>query len=343
MKVLVTGGCGYIGSHTCAALIQRGHEVVVVDNYSNSSPEALVRIRKLTAVMPTAYDVDVRDSRALGKILRRHGIDIGIHFAAKKSVPESTQVPLEYFDVNVTGTISLLRAMQQEGVRKLVFSSSCSVYGETNQQPLTESDRLAPTNPYSWTKWTCEQLIEQTCQFYPDFVATSLRYFNPIGADRSGLLGEAPTGPVFNVMPFLNQVAAGKLPELTVFGSDYPTPDGTAIRDYIHVVDAAHAHVAALDHIGDSPGMQVFNIGTGVGTSVMQLRRSFAEASGRYIPYVVRERRPGDVAVLIADARRVAHEWGWRTTYDLGDMCRDAWHFHCRNPHGYQNADSVLR
>jgi UDP-glucose 4-epimerase len=335
LTVLVTGGSGYIGSHTCVALIQRGHEVVVVDDYSNSSPEALVRVRDLTDVTPTAYEVDIRDRAGLAEVFSRRRIDVVIHFAAKKSVPESTQIPLEYFDINLAGTINLLRVMHQSGVHRLVYSSSCSLYGDGHQRPLTESDVPGPTNPYAWTKWAGEQIIEQACRFHPDLAAISLRYFNPIGAHQSGLLGEAATGPVFNVMPLLTQVASGQQPELTIFGTDYPTVDGTAIRDYIHVLDVAEAHVVALDHIDDSPGMQVFNLGTGVGTSVMQLRNAFGRASGREIPFVARNRRPGDVAMLIADPGKVAAEWNWHTVYDLNEMCRDAWRFHCQNPHGY--------
>ena len=338
--VLVTGGSGYIGSHTCVALIERGHDVVVVDDHSNSSPEALVRVRDLTNVAPTAYDVDIRDRQALAEVFGRHRIDVVIHFAAKKSVPESTQIPLEYFDINLAGTINVLRAMRTHGVRRLVYSSSCSVYGDAQQRPLTESDKPCPTNPYAWTKWTCEQVIDQACRVHPELVTTSLRYFNPIGAHQSGTLGEAPTGPVFNVMPLLTQVASGQLPEFTIFGGDYPTADGTAIRDYIHVLDVAEAHVVALDHIDDGTGMQVFNIGTGVGTSVLQLRNAFADASGRDIPFVIAERRPGDVAALVADPSKVAAEWNWHTSYGLDHMCRDAWRFYCRNPHGYATQDS---
>lgn len=333
--VLVTGGSGYIGSHTCVALIERGHDVVVVDDYSNSSPEALARVGDLTNTAPTAYQVDIRDDAGLAEVFSRHRIDVVIHFAAKKSVPESTQIPLEYFDVNVAGTITLLRVMARHDVRRLVYSSSCSLYGGAQQRPLTEGDPPGPTNPYAWTKWTCEQIIEQACRLAPGLVATSLRYFNPIGAHRSGALGEAPTGTAFNVVPILMKVASGQWPEFTVFGTDYPTPDGTAIRDYIHVVDVADAHVLALDHIDDCAGMQVFNLGTGVGTSVMQLLDAVADASNRDIPYVTRGRRPGDVPVLIADPGKVASEWNWHSTYDLSDMCGDAWRFHCRNLQGY--------
>ncbi|MFZ0834644.1 MAG: UDP-glucose 4-epimerase GalE [Mycobacterium sp.] len=337
--VLVTGGSGYIGSHTCVALIERGYEVVVVDDFSNSSPEALVRVRDLTNVMPTAYDVDIRDRNGLAEVFGRHGFDVVIHFAAKKSVPESTQIPLEYFDINLAGTINVLQVMHAHRVRRLVYSSSCSVYGDAQQGPLTESDMPCPTNPYAWTKWTCEQVIDQACRFHPELVATSLRYFNPIGAHRSGTLGEAPTGPAFNAMPLLAQVASGQLSDFTIFGTDYPTADGTAIRDYIHVLDVAEAHVVALEHIDDCAGMQIFNIGTGIGTSVLQLRNAFADASGRDIPYVTAGRRPGDVAALVADPSKVASKWNWHTGYDLNDMCRDAWRFYFRNPRGYATAD----
>jgi len=335
--VLVTGGCGYIGSHACVALIERGHEVVVVDNFSNSSPESLVRVADLTAVTPAAYQVDIRDRQRLGEVFDRHRPDAVIHFAAKKSVPESTQIPLEYFDVNIGGTIALLRTMEEHDVGRLLYSSSCSIYGNAVlQRPLTESDPPSPTNPYAWTKWAGEQLIEQVCYIHPDFRATSLRYFNPIGAHPSGTLGEAPTGDIVNVMPILTRTASGQLAELNIFGADYPTADGTAIRDYIHVVDVADAHVVALDHVDDQPGLQVFNVGTGIGTSVMALRDAFASASGRDVPYAVRERRPGDVAELVADPAKVSAAWNWQTSHGLDDMCRDAWRFHCRNPHGYQ-------
>jgi UDP-glucose 4-epimerase len=325
-------------------LIERGHEVVVVDDYSYSSAESLVRVRDLTDTMPIAYQIDIRDRTGLSEVFARHRIDAVIHFAAKKSVPESTQIPLDYFDVNIAGTINLLRVMHEHDIQRLLYSSSCSIYGDAQPRPLTESDQPGPTNPYAWTKWACEQIIEQSCRSHPDFAATSLRYFNPIGGHPSGTLGEAPTGPVFNVMPLLAQVASGQaaeghVPRLNIFGSDYPTPDGTAIRDYIHVLDVAEAHVVALDHIDDAAGMQVFNLGTGIGTSVMQLRNAFAAASGRDIPYVIRERRPGDVAMLIADPGKIASEWHWRTTYDLDAMCRDAWRFHCQNPRGYTPTD----
>lgn len=333
--VLLSGGTGFIGSHTCTALIERGHDVVVVDDYSNSSPKSLDRIRALTGTMPTAYRVDIRDRVGLADVFARHRFDVVIHFAAKKSVPESAEIPLEYFDINVAGTINLLRAMRDFGTPRMVYSSSCAIYGDAERMPLTESDPPHPTNPYAWTKWACEQIIDQSCRLHPELAAISLRYFNPIGGHPSGRLGEAPTGPVYNIMPFLMQVAAGQRSHLDVFGDDYPTPDGTAIRDYIHVVDVAEAHVVALDHLDDTAGMQVFNIGTGVGTSVLELRAAFADASRHDIPFAVRPRRRGDVAALVADAGKVAREWNWHTSLGLDDMCRDSWRFQCRNPQGY--------
>jgi UDP-glucose 4-epimerase len=337
LTVLTTGGAGFIGSHTCVALLERGHQVVVIDDYSNSSPKSLDHVRDIAGGSLVAHRVDVRDRVGLAKVFGEYDIDVVIHFAAKKSVPESTEIPLEYFDINVAGTITLLQVMHDSGVRRLVYSSSCSIYGEAQRVPLTESDPVGPTNPYAWTKWTGEQIIEQACRYDTGLSATSLRYFNPIGAHPSGLLGEAPTGPVYNVMPFLMQVASGQLAQLSIYGDDYPTPDRTAVRDYIHVVDVAEAHVVALDHFGDAPGMQVLNVGTGVGTSVMQLRDAFARASGHDIPFVIRPRRPGDVAVLIADPRKVENQWDWRTSRDLDDMCRDAWRFRCHNPCGYSD------
>ena len=333
--VLVTGGSGYIGSHTCVELIERGHEVVVVDDYSNSRAAALERVRDITGVMPVAYRVDVRDETGLAEVFSRHRIDVVIHFAAKKSIPESIRMPLEYFDVNLAGTINLLKVMCRFDVRGLVYSSSCAIYGDATQEPLTESDPPGPTNPYAWSKWACEQVIEQSCRAHPDLAAISLRYFNPIGAHPSGLLGEAPTGTITNLMPHLAQVASGQTPALDIFGDDYPTPDGTAVRDYIHVLDVAYVHVLAINHLGKTPDLRIFNIGTGIGTSVMQLRNAFAAASGRDIPYVVQPRRAGDSAARIADPGKVADTWGWRTTRSLDDMCRDAWRFHCRNPRGY--------
>jgi len=334
--VLVTGGAGFIGSHTCVELLAHGHEVVVIDDFSNSSRGAVDAVQKVAGRPVSLHEADLRDRAALDAVFGAHRIDAVIHFAAKKAVGESTRIPLEYFDINIGGTTALLRAMTDHGVKRLVFSSSCSVYGETTKVPLDENDPAAPTNPYARSKYICEQLLADACARYPDLSVVALRYFNPVGAHPSGLIGEDPLGLPNNVMPYLMQVAVGRLERLPVFGDDYPTPDGTPIRDYIHVCDLAEGHRLALEHLGDATGLRVFNLGTGVGVSVLQLVEAFGEACGQAIPFRIMPRRPGDVARLIADATRVERAWGWRTTHDLAAMCRDAWQFQKLNPHGYR-------
>ncbi|MFE1906871.1 UDP-glucose 4-epimerase GalE [Streptomyces gardneri] len=334
--VLVTGGAGFIGSHTCVELLASGHEVVVLDDHSNSSPEALERVAKIAGrPIAAAHVGDVRDRRALDAVFTAHPIDAVIHFAAKKAVGESVQIPLTYYDINVGGTTALISAMHDHGVHRLVFSSSCSVYGDTTTVPLTETSPAAPTNPYATSKWTCERILADACRHVPELRVLALRYFNPAGAHPTGLLGEDPHGVPGNIMPYLTQIAVGRREELSVFGGDYPTPDGTGIRDYIHVVDVAEGHRAALDHIDDEPGMVILNLGTGRGASVLDLVRTFQEVSGRPIPYRVTGRRPGDVAELVADPSKAAAAWGWRARHDLAAMCRDAWHFQQQNPYGY--------
>ncbi|MEU9700562.1 UDP-glucose 4-epimerase GalE [Streptomyces sp. NPDC047981] len=334
--VLVTGGAGFIGSHTCVELLDHGHEVVVLDDHSNSSPEALERVTKIAGRPIAAVHVgDVRDRRALDAVFTSHRIDAVIHFAAKKAVGESVRLPFTYYDINVGGTTALASAMHDHGVHRLVFSSSCSVYGDATTVPLTEESPVAPTNPYATTKWTCEQVLADLCRHAPEFRVLALRYFNPTGAHPTGLLGEDPRGVPNNIMPFLSQIAVGRRDELSVFGDDYPTPDGTGVRDYIHVVDVAEGHRVALDHLDDEPGMRVLNLGTGQGASVLDLVRAFEEASGRPVPYRVTGRRPGDVAELVADPSKVAALWDWRARRDLPAMCRDAWNFQERNPYGY--------
>jgi UDP-glucose 4-epimerase len=334
--VLVTGGAGFIGSHTCVELLTHGYEVVVVDNHVNSSPHSLDRIAK-TAGRPltAAYPVDVRDRQALAEVFAAHQVDAVIHFAAHKAVGESVALPVEYYDTNVGGTCALLSVMREHGVHRLVFSSSCSVYGDARTVPLTELSPVAPTNPYARTKLMCERILADVCAHLTDMKVLALRYFNPVGAHPDGLLGEDPRGIPNNVMPYVAQVAVGRRERLSVFGDDYPTPDGTGIRDYIHVMDVAEGHRVAVEHLDDEAGMRVFNLGTGVGTSVLALVAAFAEASGRDIPYQVVDRRPGDVAELVADASAVAAAWNWTTTRDLTAMCRDAWRFQELNPHGY--------
>jgi UDP-glucose 4-epimerase len=333
--VLVTGGAGFIGTHTCLDLLDHGYEVVVIDDYSNSSPLALDRVQKLAGRPPTTYECDLRDRAALSAIFDRHAIDAVVHFAAKKAVGESVQMPVDYYDINVGGTLGLLQVMAAHDVRQIVFSSSCSIYGAATDLPITEQTPAAPTNPYARTKWMCEQILTDACSQNPDLTVIALRYFNPVGAHPSGQLGEDPAGIPNNVMPYLMQVAVGRLSALPVFGSDYPTADGTGVRDYIHVVDVADGHRVALEHLGDRTGMRVFNLGTGVGTSVLDLVAAFGAACGAPVPYVIKDRRPGDVPTLVADASQVTAAWGWRAERDLAEICRNAWTFQQRNPVGY--------
>ena len=334
-SVLVTGGAGFIGSHTCVELLQQGHEVIVVDDYSNSSLEALRRVETISGRSLVVHELELRDRERVDAIFKQHDIEAVIHFAAKKAVGESVEIPLEYYDINVGGTIVLLRTMAKHGIKDLVFSSSCSVYGDAQSAPLTEDDATAPTNPYARTKLMCEQLLGDACARDEDLGVIALRYFNPVGAHPSGELGEEPNGLPRNLMPYLMQVAAGRLEKLSVFGDDYPTVDGTCVRDYIHVVDVADGHRVALDHLGDSRGLRVLNLGTGVGTSVLELVAAYQAACGIKLPYQVVGRRPGDVPKLVADPSRVAREWNWRTTRNLADMCADSWRFQQLNPAGY--------
>jgi UDP-glucose 4-epimerase len=335
MTILVTGGAGYIGSHTCVELLDHGHEVVVVDNFSNSSPLALEHVQKVAGrPLLAVHEVDLRDRPALTEVFAAHPVDAVIHFAALKAVGESTEMPLEYYDNNIGATTSLLAAMRAHDVRDLVFSSSCSIYGEADRIPIAEDAPARPTNPYASSKWICEQILADACRRLPELTVFSLRYFNPVGAHPSGLLGEDPRGVPNNVMPYLSQVAVGRRAQLRVFGDDYETPDGTAVRDYIHVLDVANAHRVALERRSEHRGLTVLNLGTGVGTSVLELVRAFGKASGRPIPYTCVERRPGDVAALVADPTAAAR-WGWHARRDLTDMCRDAWLFQRLNPNGY--------
>lgn len=331
MSVLVTGGAGFIGSHTCVELLRHGHDVVVVEDYSNSSPATLERVEKIAGRGVTAYELDLRDCARLTDVLATHRVEAVIHFAARKAVGESVDVPLDYYDINV----GLLRAMLARQVHRLVLSSSCSIYGSARRVPIAEDDPAHPTNPYARTKWMCEQILRDVCHRHSELRVLALRYFNPVGAHESGLLGEDPRGVPNNVMPYLAQVAVGRLPRLSVFGDDYPTPDGTGVRDYVHVVDVADGHRAALDHVDDEAGMRVLNLGTGVGTSVFELLSAFERASGRAIPYDVAPRRPGDFAALVADPSRAERDCRWRATRDIEAMCRDAWRFQQLNPAGY--------
>ncbi len=327
MTILVTGGAGFIGSHTCVELVGHGHDVAVIDDFSNSQSSVMDAVRRLTEREIVVHRADIRDAAALARVFDSHAVSAVIHFAAKKAVGESTLIPLEYFDVNIGGTVSLLRAMASHGVHKLVFSSSCSIYGDGYGRPITESDRPEPTNPYARSKLVCEQIIEAARTADPDLAAISLRYFNPAGAHPSGLLGERPHGVPGNIVPHMMKVAAGQLEKLHVFGGDYDTPDGTAVRDYIHVMDVAQAHVLALDQLEDQGGSRVLNLGTGRGLSVFELVKTFEEVCGVSVPYTVTARRPGDVARLVADSRLARRAWGWQTSRDVRDLLRDAWRF----------------
>lgn len=334
--VLVTGGAGYIGSHTCVELLQSGHDVVVVDNLCNSKSEALARVEQIAGRRLAGFhEIDVRDSAALRAVFGAYGVDAVIHFAALKAVGESVREPLEYYDNNIGGTIALTRAMTEAGVYRLVFSSSATVYGDPQSVPIAENSPAAPTNPYGRTKWMTEQVLSDVVASDPRWQVALLRYFNPVGAHRSGRIGEDPHGIPNNLMPYISQVAVGRLPLLQVFGGDYATPDGTGVRDYIHVVDLARGHVQAVERIDGLPGVTCLNLGTGRGYSVLEVIRSFEAASGRPVPYRIVDRRPGDIAACWADAGRAEKVLGWRPEHDLDAMCRDVWRWQTSNPEGY--------
>ncbi len=335
MRVLVCGGAGYIGSHTCVALAGRGHTPVIADNFCNSAPAVLTRIARLTGRTPASHAVDVRDAAALAALFAAQRFDAVIHFAALKAVGESCERPLDYFDNNISGTIALLRAMRAADVGRLVFSSSATVYGEPQSVPIDEDAPLSCTNPYGRTKLVMEQLIGDVCAADAAFQAISLRYFNPVGAHPSGLIGEAPNGVPNNLMPYLCQVAAGKRERLQIYGGDWPTVDGTGVRDYIHVMDLAQAHVDALEKLDGVRGHLPLNLGAGRGISVLQLLRAFETVSGRDIPYRIVARRAGDVAEVYADPSRAQRLLAWGTRLDVEAMCRDAWRWQSMNPQGY--------
>jgi UDP-glucose 4-epimerase len=337
MRILVCGGAGYIGSHTCVALAARGHQIVIADNFVNSSPRVLLRLQRIIGTPVECERVDLCDKVAVSGLFARHRFHAVIHFAALKSVAESCERPLDYFDNNICGTINLLRAMQASDVQRLVFSSSATVYGDPECVPVSETARLQVTNPYGRTKLIMEQLIGDVCQSHPSFRAANLRYFNPVGAHRSGLIGEDPTGIPNNLMPYISQVAAGRRDKLQIFGGDYPTPDGTGIRDYIHVFDLAQAHVSALDYLMDADCSLTVNLGTGRGISVLELVRAFEKVTRRHVPYKIAARRAGDVAEVYADPSLAQQLLGWRAELDLEAMCRDAWRWQSLNPDGYTN------
>ncbi len=334
MKVLLTGGAGYIGSHTIIEMCEAGHEVVVVDNFSNSSPKSVARVEELLQKKIPLYEADVADEQALDRIFSEHKIDAVVHFAGLKAVGESVHIPLEYYQNNLCSTFSLLRAMKRAGVKKLIFSSSATVYGVPEKCPITEDSPTGNcSNPYGWTKYMIEQILVDYCKAEGDFQVILLRYFNPVGAHKSGRIGEMPNGIPNNLMPYITQVAVGKLKQLSVYGNDYPTPDGTGVRDYIHVVDLARGHVAALGY--QKPGVGIFNLGTGTGYSVLDMVKAFERANGVPVAYRITDRRPGDVAACYANPEKAERELGWRATHTLDDMVRDAWRWQSANPNGY--------
>ncbi len=331
MRVLVTGGAGFIGSHTVVTLVEAGHTPVVVDNLSNADPSILDLLRELTGSSVEFHEVDIRDTETLVEVVSSGGFDACIHFAALKAVGESVADPLAYYDNNVTGTISLLKAISGSAIRSVVFSSSATVYGDSHLPPLREDmPQGSAANPYGWTKIMMEQVLTDLQRATPHLSVSLLRYFNPVGAHPSGLIGELPRGTPNNLMPYVAQVAAGLLPELHVFGGDYPTPDGTGVRDYIHVVDLAAGHVTALESLTDLPGVHVYNLGTGRGHSVLEVVRAYEEASGREIPYKVVGRRPGDVAASWADVSKAERDLGWVAERGLAEMCADSWNWQQR-------------
>ena len=338
MAVLITGGAGYIGSHTCVEMLNAGREIVVIDNFCNSSPKACDRVKEITGKDFPVIECDIRDEKKLREVFTSHTIDSVIHFAGLKAVGESCVKPLEYYNNNIGGTVKLLNVMKEAGVKTMVFSSSATVYGEHNKVPFRE-DMVAggTTNPYGTTKYFIEIILKDLCASDPDWSVSLLRYFNPIGAHESGKIGEAPNGIPNNLMPYIAQVAVGKREKLSVFGDDYDTPDGTGVRDYIHVVDLAKGHVAAVKRAETVKGCEIYNLGTGVGVSVLELVHAFDKATGVKIPYVIAPRRPGDIAYSYADASKAWDVLGWKTEKTAEDACRDTWRWQSGNPNGYDS------
>ncbi|HYN41112.1 MAG TPA: UDP-glucose 4-epimerase GalE [Thermoanaerobaculia bacterium] len=339
-RILITGGAGYIGSHTCVELLRAGHEVVVLDNLCNSREESLRRVTELAGKTFPFVEADVRDRAALDALFRAHDVDAVIHFAGLKAVGESVEKPLLYWDNNVCGTVTLLEAMAGACVKTLVFSSSATVYGDPLSVPIREDFPTgSPTNPYGRSKLVVEQVLTDLGTADPAWRIAVLRYFNPVGAHESGRLGEDPRGIPNNLMPFISQVAVGRREALNVFGDDYPTPDGTGVRDYLHVVDLAVGHVKAVEKLGEGPGIRVWNLGTGRGCGVLEVVRAFEKASGRAIPYRIVPRRPGDIAQCWADPSKAERELGWKALRSLDEMCADSWRWQEKNPNGFDDAD----
>ena len=335
MKILATGGAGYIGSHTCLELLEAGYEVIVVDNLSNSKQESLKRVQEITGRSLDFYRVDLLDKPGLISVFQNHQIDAVIHFAGLKAVGESSQIPLRYYQNNIIGTLNLCEVMKEFGVRAVVFSSSATVYGNPQKMPITEDFPLSPTNPYGRTKWMIEEILRDLCAADPDWQIALLRYFNPVGAHESGRIGEDPCGIPNNLFPYIAQVAVGKLKEIPVFGNDYSTPDGTGVRDYIHVTDLSRGHLKALQRLQKKPGLITLNLGTGRGYSVLEAIVAFSKACGKPIPYRIVSRRPGDVASCYADPSLAQRELNWQAAKGLAEMCADAWRWQMNNPSGY--------
>jgi UDP-glucose 4-epimerase len=336
MKVLVTGGAGYIGSHTCVELLNAGYEVIVVDNFSNSKPESLKRVQEITGKGLRLYELDILNKTALEKVFSGNEIDAVIHFAGLKAVGESVKVPISYYHNNITGTLILCEVMKKYNVRKMVFSSSATVYGMTKSVPICENFSLSATNPYGRTKLMIEEILQDIYVSDNQWIVAVLRYFNPVGAHASGRIGENPNGIPNNLMPYITQVAAGKREKLSIFGSDYDTHDGTGVRDYIHVVDLARAHLKALEKVIDTTGIEPYNIGTGVGYSVLDLINNFEKATNQKISYSISERRPGDIDKCYADPTKAKTGLNWTFEKSIEDMCLDAWRFQVNNPNGYE-------
>lgn len=342
MKILLTGGAGFIGSHTCVELCQAGHEAVIVDNYVNSSPEAVRRVEKIVGHPVVCYEADVRDAAAMNRIFDEHRFDAVIHFAGLKAVGESVAQPLRYYRNNLDSTLTLMEVMQAHGVKRIVFSSSATVYGNQPVVPYREDmPSLGCTNPYGWTKFMIEKILEGQAAADPEWSVVLLRYFNPIGAHASGLIGEDPSGIPNNLMPYIAKVAVGELDHLNVFGNDYPTKDGTGVRDYIHVVDLARGHVLACGYAAEHTGSEIINLGTGVGYSVLDLVHTFDRVNNVHIPYVIAPRRAGDIAENYADPSKALALLGWKAEKNLEDMCRDTYHFQTLNPKGYHGSAGV--
>ena len=336
MNVLVTGGAGYIGSHTCVELLENGYGVVVIDNLVNANPVSLKRVEQITGKTVRFYEGDVRDEALLRKIFAENDISCVIHFAGLKAVGESVEKPWEYYDNNLNTTLVLTKVMKEVGMKSIIFSSSATVYTSDNEMPLKETSRTGGcTNPYGWTKYMTEQILSGISHADPDWSVVLLRYFNPIGAHKSGLMGENPRGIPNNLMPYITQVAIGRREKLSIFGNDYPTPDGTCVRDYIHVMDLAKGHVAAVKFATENKGTEVFNLGTGIGYSVMDTVNTFMEVNHVDVPYQIVGRRAGDIATCYADPAKSKEVLGWTAQETLADMCRDSWNWQQKNPEGY--------